>query len=163
MEARALEIRNTVKAICRNRRGEILIQKKIYEDGRELYTLPGGGQQPGESLLQALERECWEEIGALVTARDLEYVCEFIKKPTSPGKLPRHKVEFGFRCDLPEDYIPQMGPQPDSHQEAILWLSLEKLANLELSPEKLLACLKNAEAPLPVSAFSSLLEQDLIP
>lgn len=148
MEKINTEIRNTAKAICYNNRGDILMLKKVYEDGAFVYTLPGGSQEPGESILSALIRECEEEIAATVVPGQLHYICEYIKTSRTPEKPLRHKVEFGFKCTLPDGYTPQMGIAPDSHQAEVLWLSLEQLKTEACTPDSLSLCLE-AHAILP--------------
>jgi 8-oxo-dGTP diphosphatase len=74
-------IRNAVRALVVS--GEaVLIQQKTYEDGSERYCLPGGSPHPGETLLQALQRECAEEIGCVIDVLDLLHVADFYK----PGR-----------------------------------------------------------------------------
>jgi ADP-ribose pyrophosphatase YjhB (NUDIX family) len=142
METINTEIRNTAKAVCYNDNNDILLLKKVYEDGTFVYTLPGGSQEPGESLLSALIRECEEEIAATVVPGQLHYICEYIKTSRTPGNPLRHKVEFGFKCTLPAGYTPQMGLKPDSHQTEVLWLSFEQLKNTACTPNSLSLCLK---------------------
>ncbi len=55
------EPRIRVSAILRWR-GRILLLRH-EKGGREVWLLPGGGVQTGESLLHALRRELWEETG----------------------------------------------------------------------------------------------------
>jgi ADP-ribose pyrophosphatase YjhB (NUDIX family) len=142
METINTEIRNTAKAVCYNDNNDILLLKKVYEDGTFVYTLPGGSQEPGESLLSALIRECEEEIAATVVPGQLHYICEYIKTSRTPDKPLRHKVEFGFTCTLPDGYTPQMGPKPDSHQAEVLWLSPEQLKTVACTPNSLALCLE---------------------
>ena len=66
-------IRNAARALIL-RDGEILLLRKEDDDGSERYALPGGAQDPGETLRQALNRECLEEIGTEVEIRDLLHV-----------------------------------------------------------------------------------------
>ncbi len=46
-------IRNAVRAVI-IRDESVLLQHKVYESGREVYVLPGGAQELGESLTDAL-------------------------------------------------------------------------------------------------------------
>lgn len=80
METINTEIRNTAKAVCYNDNNDILILKKVYKDGSLVYTLPGGSQEPGESIVPVLIRESGAEIAAAVLPGELHYICEYIKK-----------------------------------------------------------------------------------
>ncbi|MEC1177482.1 NUDIX domain-containing protein [Metasolibacillus meyeri] len=51
-----MTIRNSAKAIIV--KDEKLLAIKIQENGGTYYILPGGGQEHGENLHQALQREC---------------------------------------------------------------------------------------------------------
>ncbi|MFI3252534.1 MAG: NUDIX domain-containing protein [bacterium] len=51
------------RGIILNEKNEILlIHSTFYDD----VTMPGGGVDPGESLTDALHRECLEEVGAVI-------------------------------------------------------------------------------------------------
>lgn len=52
--------RVSLKAIIRNDRGEILMAK---EGGQTDWSLPGGGWDHGESAIDCLKRELFEEVG----------------------------------------------------------------------------------------------------
>ena len=55
-----MSIRSTVKAIlCKE--NQILLNRCQMENGEIYYDLPGGGQNPYESLEEALHREILEE------------------------------------------------------------------------------------------------------
>lgn len=49
-----------VRAVVLNERGEVFLIEHSYVSG---WHLPGGGVEPGETLLEALARELWEEGG----------------------------------------------------------------------------------------------------
>ncbi len=49
-------------------------------DGRDYWTLPGGGVEPGETPAQAAVREVWEEMGLHTRVRSLLY-----EGPFPPG------------------------------------------------------------------------------
>ena len=54
--------RYTARAIVRNGRGLYAV---MYADRHGLWSLPGGGMEPGEDPVTALRREVWEETGCL--------------------------------------------------------------------------------------------------
>ena len=58
-------IRNAVRAII-VRDAHILLLRKQGGGPGDRFALPGGGQDAGETLFQALQRECQEEIGTSV-------------------------------------------------------------------------------------------------
>ena len=62
--------------------GTILCLRKAGFEQGERFALPGGGQDLGETLEQALNRECVEEIGTQVEIRDLVYVADCFKPRT---------------------------------------------------------------------------------
>ena len=60
------DIRNAVRAII-VRDDRVLLLRKGGDGRGERFALPGGGQEAGESLADALLRECREEIGTTIT------------------------------------------------------------------------------------------------
>ena len=126
-------IRNAVRAVIL-REGAILMQKKWSETKGEWYTLPGGGQGVEETLTEALQRECEEEIGVRVQIGDLLRVADFYKQRETEFPSTRHLVEFMFACSVPEDYQPGNGYHPDKHQIDVVWLPLKDIAKQQLFP-----------------------------
>lgn len=98
------------------------------------YALPGGGQTPGESLHQTLQRECYEEIGSRVQIGSLLCVADYLKQRESEPGSQRHLVETLFACEVPEDYRAQNGPAPDKSQLEVCWLPRQQLADVRLLP-----------------------------
>lgn len=82
--------RFSVHAVITNSEGKVLLLKSTYRDGS--WGLPGGGVEPGETIHQAIKRECSEELGLNI----------IINAFTG---LYYHKVfnaQVGiFRCELP--------------------------------------------------------------
>ena len=66
------DIRNAVRAVIVKDQ-QILVLRKQYPSGEVRYALPGGGQEPGETLEAALHRECREEIDASVTVEAIAW------------------------------------------------------------------------------------------
>lgn len=89
---------------------------------RGLYlTLPGGKQEPGETLEDCLIRECMEEIDSRVAIKKLLHIAE-VMKPKYDGI--RHQVDVLFECELPQSYEPKLGPKPDPSQIDTIWAAL---------------------------------------
>ena len=131
-------IRNSAKAIIV--RNNQLLTLKCIDMGTIFYQLPGGGQQNGETLTNALKRECLEEISAEVAVGDLLFIREYIGGKHGPEW---HQVEFMFSCALPDSVECKQGTEPDKVQIAIEWLPLEQLDQYNLYPKALIPGLMN--------------------
>ena len=137
-------IRNGVRAVIVRER-QLLLLRKAYEDGSERYVLPGGAQDAGETLTDALQRECREEIGTEVTVSGLLYLADYFKPRTAQPGVVRQQLELLFLCDVPGDYVAQNGHAPDKHQDAVVWVAQDHLTNIQLSPSDLVGFLSSAE------------------
>ena len=138
-------IRNAARAvILRDER--ILLLRKNGGVGGERFALPGGAQDLGETLEQALNRECEEEIGTGVEILDLLHVADFFKARDTDPPSTRHLVEFLFHCRVPEDYTPRSGHHPDKHQVEVIWAPVGKLGEMNLLPKSLAGHLARLDA-----------------
>ncbi|SEG07616.1 NUDIX domain-containing protein [Marinobacterium lutimaris] len=131
------KIRNAVRALVIRDDQVLLLKKEGYESGGVRYALPGGGQDPGESLTAALQRECLEEIDCEVQPGELLSVHDFIKQRATEPVTWRHVVEFLFACELPAGYEPHNGPAPDKHQVDVVWMPIKQVSQLQLFPQYL--------------------------
>jgi arsenate reductase len=122
-----LSLRNTVRALIRRDTTVLLIKNVYPETGRIAYGLPGGAQAPGESLVEALRRECLEEIALSPAVGELIRVHEYERRSTSGL---RHVVEFIFACFAGGAYVPQCGDKPDHHQTEVLWVPVSMAGSL---------------------------------
>jgi len=140
MENLLAVIRNAARAII-IRDGKLLVLKKINGS----YTLPGGAQNTGETIEQALQRECLEEINTRVLVNRLAYVGDYFKPKQSTPPAIRHQIEFLFDCRVDEDYIAQSGDHPDKRQVDVVWIDIHDLDKQPLYPLTLKKCIKDLD------------------
>jgi 8-oxo-dGTP diphosphatase len=143
-------IRNSAKAII-IADGKLLCTKN-QDDLGSFYLLPGGGQEPGETLVEALQRECLEEIGAEPDVSDLRFIREYIGKnhEFAVADAHAHQVEFYFTCRLAAPAILENGAKPDSWQIGVEWLNVAELDEYRIYPQVLIQVLRENESEFPV-------------
>ena len=136
-------IRNSAKALI-IKDNKLLTLKKRDEQGC-WYLLPGGGQEHGETLHDALRRECREEIDAEVIIDDLRFVRDYIGKhhEFADHDGEKHHMEFMFVCHLADGANVKAGSNPDDGQLAIEWLDLDRLDSYRLYPLALRPLIKS--------------------
>lgn len=127
------------------RDGRILLLRKEYEDGSQRFALPGGAQDPGETLVTALDRECREEIGTSIRKCSLLHVADWFKQRDTVPPSTRHLVEFLFACEIDGDYTPRNGYHPDKHQVEVIWIELEMLDSIPLQPRSMATFLQGIQ------------------
>ncbi|MGM9972444.1 MAG: NUDIX domain-containing protein [Clostridiaceae bacterium] len=121
-------IRNSAKALI-IKDGKMLASK-INDNGFIFYIMPGGGQESGETLEEAVIREVKEEFGFIVEPKSLEFVIEGVRGESF------HRVDLVFLCE----YISEIhGAEiiSDCNQIGYDWLPIENLINEPLYPSKL--------------------------
>ncbi len=131
-------IRNSARAIIIEN-GKVLLTKNSDASGY-FYLFPGGGQEPGEELREAVIRECIEEIGKEVNVGELMFVREYIGKnhEFAEWDYDFHQIEFYFSCTLEStDGLMVNGNNPDSNQVAVKWIDIDALENIRLYPKTL--------------------------
>jgi 8-oxo-dGTP diphosphatase len=140
-------IRNSAKAIIID--GRRLLAIKQYDDEGDWYTLPGGGQHPGETLAGALQRECLEELGVGVEVGPLRHIREYIgaNHEFAVEDADAHQVEFMFECVLLDDPFTSEPILPDERQVGIAWLPLADLCSYRLYPLELRPLLAHSIDP----------------
>lgn len=118
-------IRNSAKALI-VRDGRIAAIR-IRHEGREWFIMPGGGQEPGETLAEAVVREVREELGLLVEPRELLLVAE------GPHRERFHRVDHVFLCTLVGEAA-EGATHSDTDQAGVEWLEVARLDTLPLYP-----------------------------
>ena len=141
-----MAIRNSAKAIVINH-GQILLNRCTSRFG-EYYALPGGGQNPGETLQEAVQRELLEETGYRVKPLRLSGIYESVadRTGTEDGCL-CHKIYFIFVCRLMDPH-PARPTEHDKFQIGLDWVDLQKIRTGNLFPHAIrdnLTALLNAE------------------
>jgi ADP-ribose pyrophosphatase YjhB (NUDIX family) len=109
------EPRIRVSAILRWR-GRILLCKH-EKLGGDVWLLPGGGVQPGESLLRALRRELWEETrlfphGAELPLEGPVALVDSIAPDGSPVR--KHVVHVIFAADVLDDSLENLASEDEA-------------------------------------------------
>ncbi len=108
--------RLSVHAVISDHEGRLLLLRQTYGDNR--WGLPGGGVDPGETVHQAIVRECSEELGCEVEARCLTgiyYHAEFESHVCI------------FRCELPD----HGGIRLSAEHSEYRWTPLEELGPVQ--------------------------------
>ena len=118
--------------------GKLLVTKMRDQRG-VFYILPGGGQQPGETLEQTVVRECLEEVGLQVTVQRLLYVREYIGRNHNFSRRHAafHQLEHVFECSVVNPELASPGQITDNFQVDVNWLALESLSQIRFYPEHL--------------------------
>ena len=116
-----------------------MLRSRNRDSAGDFYVVPGGGQKPGESLPDALKRECFEETGAEVEVGPIRLVRDYIGRnhEFSQWDGDVHQVEIMFECQLQSDYDPRVGHAPDVNQTGVVWLDAEELSQHRVYPAAL--------------------------
>ncbi len=107
------------------------------DDDGDFFYLPGGGQEIGETVTDALERECLEEIGCRVEAGPLLFVRDYISWNHEFVDLgaDTHQVELMFRATVVNGDRPGAPRVPDGLQIGFAWLKLDDLPTDRFYPQ----------------------------
>jgi len=98
------------------------------------YNRPGGGVQPGESIVEALRREVREEASIGIEVGCLAFIVEYEPTRNSHWAGSQHTLSLVFEGRLCAGCTPRMPDAPDPHQTAVRWIPLRELETVELLP-----------------------------
>ncbi|WP_082704138.1 NUDIX domain-containing protein [Paenibacillus pabuli] len=122
------KIRNSAKALI-IKEGKMLAIK-LDDHGDVFYIMPGGDQNAGETLAEAVKREVAEEIGVDVEPLSLEFVIEGVYGEAF------HRVDLVFLCEYVGS-IDNSVLQDDKNQTRYEWLDINNITKEPLYPSKL--------------------------
>lgn len=136
-------LRNSAKAlIIENNQVLCTCNRDLLGD---FFLLPGGGQNHGETLVDAVVRECLEEVGAHVEVGHLHFVREYISANHELAEYDDtiHQIEFVFTCRLKEPVHTHAAVGSDAMQTGVVWLPINQLQNYRFYPGSLIRHLQN--------------------
>ena len=105
----------------------VLLVRRGQPPAEDLWAIPGGSVEIGETLREAAERETLEETGIQIRASKPIYTFDVIDRDTA-GKVRFHYVIV----DLAADYV-RGEPSPGDDALEARWVSAEEINGLEVS------------------------------
>ena len=106
---------------------KVLLVRRGKPPAENLWAIPGGRVEIGETLREAAEREILEETGITIRALEPVYTFDVIEQDTG-GRTRFHYVIV----DLTADYI-RGEPRAGDDAAAARWISSDELAALKVS------------------------------
>lgn len=134
----SVAIRNGAKAVVVHQ-GKILVTRCRTRNNEVYYELPGGGQNPYETMEEAAVREVLEETGYRARLTGLLAVAEEIYEDARlREKYPdhTHRILHIFLAEL-ADENPIACSETDWQQEACVWLSPDEANEVVFRPKQL--------------------------
>ena len=106
-----------------------------FQDENGLHNnLPGGGVEAGETLIEAVKREAWEEASVNIEVGDVAFLYEYapFKNANKYGFV--HSLTTIFDCTLKKGTEPTISLTPDRYQIGVKWIPLNELSQIVLYP-----------------------------
>jgi ADP-ribose pyrophosphatase YjhB (NUDIX family) len=122
-----------VYGIILNDTGEVLLSTESRR-GMRFTKFPGGGLQWGEGLLDCLQREMVEELGAEMEVKELFYLTEHFQESAFSEEEQLISVYYSLtlpeNVNIPEGFESLDPDEPDNH---FYWHKLDEMAIEELT------------------------------
>ncbi|CAG9622391.1 NUDIX domain-containing protein [Sutcliffiella rhizosphaerae] len=98
------------------------------------YNFPSGGVEAGESIMEGVKREAWEEACIEVDVGPLALVYEYAPHQNNfkYGETPT--LALLFECEIKKGSTPKMPSKPDLNQTGVKWIKLSELHSIVLYP-----------------------------
>lgn len=109
----------------------VLLVRRGQPPSEDLWAIPGGSVEIGETLQEAAEREILEETGITIRAGEPVYMFDAIERDGT-GKIRFHYVII----DLGADYVKGDPTAGDDALEA-RWVTAQEIDELQVSPPTL--------------------------
>jgi 8-oxo-dGTP diphosphatase len=106
---------------------KVLLVRRGKPPAEDLWAIPGGSVEIGETLPAAAEREIFEETGIIIQALKPVYTFDFIERDSS-GRTRFHYVIV----DLIADYV-RGDIRAGDDASAARWVSSDEMASLNVS------------------------------
>ncbi len=107
----------------------VLLVRRGKPPAEDLWAIPGGRVEIGETLQEAAEREILEETGVAIRALEPVYTFDVIDRDAE-GRARFHYVIV----DLTADYISGT-PRAGDDASAARWVSSQEMASMKVSPK----------------------------
>ncbi|MDP5273719.1 NUDIX domain-containing protein [Chengkuizengella axinellae] len=98
------------------------------------YNFPAGGVEPGETVIEAVQREAKEEASIDVEVGPLALAYEYAPHLNDNIYGETHSIHMMFECKIKENAIPKMPSNPDPNQSGVKWIPLSKINDIVLYP-----------------------------
>lgn len=140
--------REVVRALVLDECGRVAIHSLERDDkfGKiDYYETPGGGVDEGETFIEAVKRECREEIGY-----DIEIVTEIGEVDDAYNLIGRQNHNHYYLAKRTNFVGIHFVSKGDSYIKKTIWVNLDEAVTLyETMPDKLVSKLvKNRELPI---------------
>ena len=110
---------------------KVLLVRRAQPPSQDLWAIPGGRVEIGETLQEAAEREILEETGIIIQALEPVYTFDLIER----DKSSRTRFHYVI-VDLTADYVEGDIRAGDDAAE-VRWVSCDEIATLKVSPKTL--------------------------